>query len=117
MTFAALAPLLGIEFVAIAVVGFASVTFLAMANSTLQLNTEPQMRGRVMALWAVAFMGSTPIGGPLIGWITSSAGARVGLGVGAASCFAACLIGWLALRHLHREAVLPVDLALAPSDD
>jgi MFS family permease len=117
MTFAALAPFLGLEFVAIAVVGFASVTFLAMANSTLQLNTEPQMRGRVMALWAVAFMGSTPIGGPLIGWITSSAGARVGLGVGAASCFAACLIGWLALRHLHREAVLPVDLALAPSDD
>jgi MFS family permease len=117
MAFAALAPLLGIEFVAIAVVGFASVTFLAMANSTLQLNTEPQMRGRVMALWAVAFMGSTPIGGPLIGWITSTAGARVGLGVGAASCFAACLIGWLALRHLHRETVLPVDLALAPSDD
>ena len=117
MTFAALAPLLGIEFVAIAVVGFASVTFLAMANSTLQLNTEPQMRGRVMALWAVAFMGSTPIGGPLIGWITSSAGARVGLGVGASSCFAACLIGWFALRHLHRETVLPVDLALAPSDD
>jgi MFS family permease len=118
MTFAALAPLLGVEFVAIAFVGFASVTFLAMANSTLQLNTDPQMRGRVMALWAVAFMGSTPIGGPLIGWITSSAGARVGLGVGAASCFAAGLIGWLALRHLHaREAVLPVDLALAPSDD
>lgn len=117
MTFAALAPFLGIEFVAIAVVGFASVTFLAMANSTLQLNTEPQMRGRVMALWAVAFMGSTPIGGPVIGWITSSAGARVGLGVGAASCFVACLIGWLALRHLHRETVLPVDLALAPSDD
>jgi MFS family permease len=117
MTFAALAPFLGIEFVAIAVVGFASVTFLAMANSTLQLNTEPQMRGRVMALWAVAFMGSTPIGGPLIGWITSSAGARVGLGVGAASCFAAGVIGWLALRHLHRETVLPVDLALAPSDD
>jgi MFS family permease len=118
MTLAALAPFLGIEFVAIAVVGFASVTFLSMANSTLQLNTDPQMRGRVMSLWAVAFMGSTPIGGPLIGWITSSAGARVGLGVGAASCFAAGLIGWLALRHLHaRETVLPVDLALAPSDD
>jgi hypothetical protein len=75
------------------------------------------MRGRVMALWAVAFMGSTPIGGPLIGWITSSAGARVGLSVGAASCFAACLIGWLALRRLHRETAFPVDLALAPSDD
>jgi MFS family permease len=119
MTFAAAAPFLGVEFVAIAVVGFASVTFLAMANSTLQLNTDPQMRGRVMALWAVAFMGSTPIGGPVIGWITSSAGARVGLGVGALSCFAAGLIGWLALRHLRitREATLAVDLALAPSDN
>jgi MFS family permease len=117
MTFAALAPILGIEFVAVAVVGFSSVTFLSMANSTLQLNTEAQMRGRVMAFWAVAFMGSTPIGGPLIGWITSSAGARVGLGVGAASCVAAGLIGWLAARHLHHEVVLPVDLALAPSDD
>jgi MFS family permease len=74
-----------------------------MANSTLQLGTDPQMRGRVMALWAVAFMGSTPIGGPLIGWITSVAGARVGLGVGAASCLLAGVIGWLTIRH-YREA-------------
>lgn len=118
MTFAGLAPLLAIELLAMAFVGFASVSFLAMANSTLQLNTDPQMRGRVMALWAVAFMGSTPIGGPLIGWITSTAGARVGLGVGAGSCFVAGVIGWLAIRHLrNREAVLPVEFALAPSDE
>lgn len=118
MTFAGLAPLLAIELLAMAFVGFASVSFLAMANSTLQLNTDPQMRGRVMAMWAVAFMGSTPIGGPLIGWITSTAGARVGLGVGAGSCFVAGVIGWLAIRHLrNREVVLPVDLALAPSDE
>lgn len=105
MTFAGLAPALAIELVAMALVGFASVTFLSMANSTLQLNTDPQMRGRVMALWAVAFMGSTPIGGPLIGWITSLLGARVGLGVGAASCFVAGLIGLLALRRIRgREA-------------
>jgi MFS family permease len=99
MTFAALAPALAIELIALALVGFASVSFLSMANSTLQLGTDPQMRGRVMALWAVAFMGSTPIGGPLIGWITSVAGARVGLGVGAASCLLAGLIGWLTIRH------------------
>jgi MFS family permease len=118
MAFAGLAPLLAIELVALAFVGFASVTFLAMANSTLQLGTDPQMRGRVMALWAVAFMGSTPIGGPVIGWITSAFGARIGLGVGAASCFAAGVIGWLAIRHLHsREAVLPVDLALATTEE
>lgn len=118
MTFAVVAPVLAIELIAMALVGFASVSFLSMANSTLQLNTDPQMRGRVMALWAVAFMGSTPIGGPLIGWITSTAGARVGLGVGAGSCFAAGVIGWLAIRHLRsRDAVLPVGLALAPSDE
>ena len=103
MTFAALAPALAIELIALALVGFASVSFLSMANSTLQLGTDPQMRGRVMALWAVAFMGSTPIGGPLIGWITSVAGARVGLGVGAASCLLAGVIGWLTIRH-YREA-------------
>jgi MFS family permease len=118
MTFAALSPLLAIELVAMALVGFASVSFLSMANSTLQLGTDPQMRGRVMALWAVAFMGSTPIGGPLIGWVTSSFGARTGLGVGAASCFVACAIGWFALRRIHaRDVVVPVNLALAETED
>jgi MFS family permease len=105
MSFAGLAPVLATELVAMALVGFTSVSFLSMANSTLQLNTDPQMRGRVMALWAVAFMGSTPIGGPLIGWITSLSGARVGLGVGAASCFVAGLIGLLALRRLRGRDV------------
>ncbi|HTT59471.1 MAG TPA: MFS transporter [Acidimicrobiales bacterium] len=118
MTFAALSPLLAVELLAIALVGFASVSFLSMANSTLQLSTDPQMRGRVMALWAVAFMGSTPLGGPFIGWVTSSLGARAGLGVGAASCFAACAIGWLALRRLHaKDVVAPVSLAIAETDN
>lgn len=108
LTFAGLAPLLAIELIAMALVGFASVSFLSMANSTLQLTTDPQMRGRVMALWAVAFMGSTPIGGPLIGWITSMAGARVGLGVGAASCLIAGTIGWLALRRIRLRGTLQV---------
>lgn len=106
ITLAALSPQIGIEFFALALVGFASVSFLSMTNSTLQLETDPQMRGRVMALWAVAFMGTTPIGGPLIGWITSETNARVGLGVGAASCFAAALIGWIRVRrHRAREAL------------
>ncbi len=101
ITLAALSPTLGIEFAALALVGFASVAFLSMTNSTLQLETDPQMRGRVMALWAVAFMGTTPIGGPLIGWITSETSARVGLGVGAASCFVAAGIGWLTIRRFR----------------
>ena len=97
---AAVAPNLPLELVALGAVGFASVTFLAMGNSTLQLATDPQMRGRVMALWSVAFLGSTPIGGPLIGWITTLSGARVGLGVGALSCFLAAGLGLLAIRRL-----------------
>jgi MFS family permease len=95
---------LAIEFVALALVGYASVSFLSMGNSTLQLATDPQMRGRVMALWSVAFLGSTPIGGPAIGWVTARAGARVGLGVGAASCFVAGALGVLAIRHLRTRA-------------
>ena len=104
ISLAAAAPVLGVEFVALALVGFASVSFLAMGNSTLQLVTEPQMRGRVMALWSVAFLGSTPIGGPTIGWVTAEAGARVGLGVGALSCFLAAVIGLAAARRLGRRA-------------
>jgi MFS family permease len=108
ITFAAVAPVLAVEFIALALVGYASVSFLAMANSTLQLETEPQMRGRVMALWSVAFMGSTPIGGPAIGWITSDAGARTGLGVGAASCFVAGAIGLVAIRRLRLRTAAPI---------
>jgi MFS family permease len=101
--FAAFAPMLAFDLAALALVGYGSISFLSMANSTLQLRTDPQMRGRVMALWAVAFMGSTPIGGPLIGWMTSLFGARVGLAIGAGSCVAAAAIGALGLRRVHRR--------------
>lgn len=107
IAFAAFAPMLALDLAALALVGYGSISFLSMANSTLQLRTDPQMRGRVMALWAVAFMGSTPIGGPLIGWMTSLFGARVGLAIGAGSCVAAAAIGALGLRRVqHHRAAL-----------
>ena len=59
--------------------GAASVTFAAGVNSTLQLAAEPAMRGRVMALYSVVFLGSTPIGGPIAGWLSEAAGPRAGL--------------------------------------
>ncbi|MCW2526937.1 MAG: putative transporter [Pseudonocardiales bacterium] len=96
---AALAPALWLELVALALVGAVSVGFLSKGNSTLQLEALPQMRGRVMALWSVAFLGSTPIGGPLTGAISEAFGGRVGLAVGAASCFVAAVGGALVLRH------------------
>ena len=96
---AAAAPTLTLEYVALAIVGWASISFIARGNSTLQLGAEPRMRGRVMALWAIAFQGTTPIGGPLIGWITSTAGPRVGLATGGASCLLAASLGMLVLRR------------------
>ena len=68
MALAALAPSLGLELAALTLAGAASIAFMATGNSTLQLNAAPSMRGRVMSLWFVAFQGSTPIGGPIVGW-------------------------------------------------
>lgn len=102
LSFAALAPSLGVELVALALVGWASISFMSTGNATLQLTAEPAMRGRVMSLWFVAFQGSTPIGGPIIGWLMADAGARAGLGAGAITCVLVALLGLLALR-LPRE--------------
>ena len=62
--------------------GAASIMFIATANSLLQLNSSGAMRGRVMALWAMVFLGSTPIGAPLIGFLAGHYGARFALAVG-----------------------------------
>jgi MFS family permease len=97
---AALAPTLPVELAALALVGWASISFMATGNSTLQLAAAPSMRGRVMSLWFVAFQGSTPIGGPLVGWVMAWAGARVGLGIGAVTCLLVALLGLLALRGI-----------------
>ena len=99
MTFATLAPTLAAELVALAFAGGASITFMASGNSTLQLAAAPEMRGRVMALWFVAFQGSTPIGGPIVGWLMAVMGARAGLGLGAVTCFAVALAGAVAMRR------------------
>ena len=88
-----------ITIVALFFVGWLSVSFMSTGNATLQLESEPQMRGRVMALWSVAFMGSTPIGGPIVGAIIETFGARVGLAVGAVACLAAGSLAFLAARR------------------
>jgi MFS family permease len=102
---AALAPSLGFELGSLVFVGAASVSFISIANSTLQLGSEPHMRGRVMGLWIVAFQGSTPIGGPLIGWIISRTDARAGLAVGSAAALAAAALGASMLRRLRPVGV------------
>jgi MFS family permease len=79
---AALAPNTELAAVALVPVGAASVVFAASVNSFLQLAVAPHMRGRVMALYSVVFLGSTPIGGPLMGWIAGAAGPRTALALG-----------------------------------
>jgi MFS family permease len=97
---AALAPNLGLELAALSLAGAASISFMATGNSTLQLAAEPSMRGRVMSLWFVAFQGSTPIGGPVIGAVMGVLGARAGLGIGAVTCIVVAVAGLLALRRV-----------------
>jgi MFS family permease len=72
-------PTLAFEVVALALLGAAAVTFAATINSTLQLAVSAEMRGRVMALYSVVFLGSTPIGGPLVGWLSQTYDPRVAL--------------------------------------
>jgi MFS family permease len=110
LVLAAVAPNLPLELLALAVAGAGSISFMATGNSTLQLNSAPEMRGRVMSLWFVAFQGSTPIGGPVVGATMGALGARAGLGLGAATAVIVACGGLLALRRTPRLRP-PVDPA------
>ena len=83
MAVVALAPSLWIALAALAVTGGAGTSFLAFSNSVMQMNARPELRGRVLALRAVAFLGARPIGGPIIGAIGEHVGPRAAVGVGA----------------------------------
>jgi MFS family permease len=100
MALATLAPSLAFELIALALVGVGSIAFMSMGNSTLQLGAAPEMRGRVMSLWFVAFQGSTPIGGPLVGATMETLGPRAGLGLGAVTAVLVAGGGLLAMRRL-----------------
>ncbi len=100
----ALSPTLPVALAALVLVGAASITFLARANTTLQLTAEPLMRGRVMALWTVAFLGTTPIGGPIVGSIAQYIGPRWAMATAAASCFGAAGLGASRARVAARRS-------------
>lgn len=84
-------------------VGMSGAAFIASSNVILQQWCPPDMRGRLLALTAVAFLGSTPIGGPITGWIGDHLGASWSLAYGSMCCFAAA--GWAAwtLRRRSRD--------------
>jgi len=89
----AAAPTYALAVAALVPLGAASVTFAASVNSALQLHVEPAMRGRVMALYSMVFLGSTPIGGPLVGWLAQAAGPRASLALGGGAALLAGLAG------------------------
>ncbi|HVC15931.1 MAG TPA: MFS transporter, partial [Rhodanobacter sp.] len=97
---AALVPDYGLFGVALAVIGVAAQTFTTSTNSYMQLTSEPQMRGRVVAVFLAVVMGGTPIGAPLVGWAADTLGPRWAMGAAGALCTLAAAVG---LRHLARH--------------
>ena len=101
---AAIMPNYWLFSLALIIIGVSAQTFTTTAISTVQLSTEPVMRGRVMAILLAIALGGTPIGAPIVGWVADRFGPRWALGVGAASGFAAAIVGVYYLtkyRHLR----------------
>ncbi|MFF4759707.1 MFS transporter [Streptomyces sp. NPDC001292] len=96
---AALAPSYWLFALLMVPIGIFGLTVNVTANTAVQMGTDPTMRGRVMALFMMVFMGGTPLGAPLVGWITDAYGARVGFAVGGVvSLAAAATIGLVLAR-------------------
>jgi MFS family permease len=107
-TLAAFMPSFGLFGLTLVLIGVSSQTFTTTVNSTVQLSTEPAMRGRVMAILLAIALGGTPLGAPLVGWVADTFGPRWALGVGAFAGFSAALVGLhYILRHHPRPDPAP----------
>jgi MFS family permease len=101
---AAIMPTLYLSGLLLVLAGACSIYFTSLGNTILQLSSSPQMRGRVMSFWSMAFLGSTTIGGPLVGWFAQTFGDRWGLAIGGLAGLAAGLLGLINLRHSYSKA-------------
>jgi MFS family permease len=97
------APTLPLAMLLLLGTGAASIFFAAMCNTTIQLTASTEMRGRVMALYTVAFMGTTPIGGPIVGYVGQALGGRAALAVGGVATLLAAAFGWRSLNRQSRR--------------
>jgi MFS family permease len=102
------APSLVLEAIALVPMGAAGIAFVSTANSTLQLNSAETMRGRVMALYAVVFFGSTPIGSPIAGWIAEAYGARAGFWLAGLATVAAAGVALWAVHNRRLPSLSPM---------
>jgi len=110
----ALMPNIAGAVIAMALVGVFSIMFYALGNTVLQLESDPAMRGRVMSLWTVAFLGSTFIGGPVVGWIGGHASPRWAVVVGGLAAIAAGTYGVIAMRNYPSHEVPEGEVLLPP---
>lgn len=99
------APSIGLVLVALALFGAGIMVFVVTSNSLLQLSTDSAFRGRVMSLYTLVFLGSTPIGGPLTGWLAQQFGARAALVAGGVGTVGAAAFGAAALLRSRRAVV------------
>jgi MFS family permease len=101
MTVLTFVPNLAIAYPVVMLVGLTSIAFMTTATAIVQLRADPVMRGRVLALQAMVFLGSTPIGGPILGWVCDTFGARAGVAVGGAAALGAAAWGATRLRQVR----------------
>ena len=103
-------PTLQFAVLGMLLVGFFSIQFTSLANTMLQLESEGAMRGRVMSLWTMAMLGSTPIGGPIIGYIAELLGARWGLAAGGCAALLAGIFAIAPKFRAKRLVAIPAAL-------
>jgi MFS family permease len=100
MVLVALAPTLGFAMLTMVPLGYAAMCFMITGNTMLQLNAKPQARGRVMALYGIVFLGSTPIGAPIAGWLGEVLGPRIEFALmGAVAGAIGVVVLWLRARR------------------
>jgi MFS family permease len=113
----ALAPTTLVAIILLVPMGAASIAFIATNNATLQLRADPDMRGRVMSLNAIAFLGSTPIGAPLLGYISDISNPRVSLAIGGVATLVASVpLFLLATRQLSTRAAATEDVVVVADE-
>jgi predicted MFS family arabinose efflux permease len=102
---AAFMPTLALAGAALVFAGVCSIYYTSLGNSIVQLGSSPQMRGRVMSFWSIAFLGTTTIGAPAVGWFAEVVGPRWGLALGGIAALLAAALGFISFRRTHSTSL------------
>ena len=102
-----ISPGLALAYVFSFLLGLASTTFMTTSTAIVQIRSDPTMRGRVLALQAIVFLGSTPIGAPIVGYVSQHYGARYGLAIGALAGLGAGAFGLFMVHRAGHDEALP----------